>query len=546
MQHGCTLCAHVPVWFPRIVTDQSLSPAVANLLQRAQGELGRKQFDAAAATLASVLELAPDCTPALGMSGVAAQMQGRHDHAAAFFRKALEHQPRDAGLQAGLGISLFEAGDAGGAVTALRRACDLAPTVASGWFNLGRALKLQVRTDEAIEALRRALRLDSSHVSARLTLADALASIGEIDAAAAELRRVLKAHPDNAHAWFALANLKVVPLSAGDMDTMRARFEQVGASPEARVLFGFVLARALEDQGDYARSFEVLRKANRLQRQRVHWNATEHRAGIDTIEQTFSTPLPAPIDPQRGSEVIFIASIPRSGSTLIEQILASHPQVEGANEITDLPRVLDAESTRRGRPLTDWVRETTSADWDRLGAEYLARTARWREHKPRFTDKNLVTWKYVGAALAMLPAAKVVVVRRDPLETCLACYRQWFASGTQFAYDLDEMADYCIDFVRLTKFWLQQFPGRVVGLEYEALLDDPETAIRRLLDFCGLSFAPACLDFHRTRRPVVSAASAAQVRRPLQRDTARTMRYGHLLDGLRYRLRDAGLAAAEN
>ena len=192
------------------------------------------------------------------------------------------------------------------------------------------------------------------------------------------------------------------------------------------------------------------------------------------------------------------------------------------------------------------MRETTSADWDRLGAEYLARTARWREHKPRFTDKNLVTWKYVGAALAMLPAAKVVVVRRDPLETCLACYRQWFTLGSEFSYDLDDMADYCIDFVRLGRFWLQRFPDRVFDLEYEVLLADPETMTRRLLDFCGLPFDSACLQFHRTQRTVVSAASAAQVRQPLQGNAARAAHYGHWLDDVLQRLRDGGLPPAES
>ena len=530
------------VWLPRIVTVQSLSPAVVNLLQQAQGELARRQFNAAAATLASVLAMAPSCAPALGMAAIVAQMQGHHDRAIACFRKTLEAQPNDAGLHAGLGISLFEAGDIEGAVAMLRRACALAPGVASAWYNLGKALKLQVHTEEAIDTLRRALRLDPANVPARLTLADALASVGETDAAAAELRGVLKAHPADAHAWFALVNLKVVPLSTEDAGTLRRNFEQATGAPEDRVLFGFALARALEDQGKHAESFEVLRRANRLQRRRMRWNAAEHRAGIAAIESAFATSVPAPVDPEQGREVIFIASIPRSGSSLIEQILASHPEVEGANEITDLPRVLDAESTRRGRAWPEWAQEANAADWHRLGREYLARTARWRARKPRFTDKNLVTWKYIGAVRMMLPAARVVVVHRDPVEACLACFRQWFASGTQFAYDLDDLADYCIDFTRLTQFWMRRFPERVFDLEYEALLADPEIVTRRLLDFCELPFDPACLAFHHTQRTVISAASAAQVRQPLHRDTERSSRYGASLDGLRRRLRDAGLA----
>jgi tetratricopeptide (TPR) repeat protein len=526
-----------------MVTASALPPQLLGTLQKAQGELTRCQFDAASATLASVLATMPDCAPALGMAAIAAQMQGRHDRAVGCFRKALATQPDDAGLHAGLGISLFESGDVEGAVAMLRRACELAPDAASAWYNLGKALKLQVHTEEAIETLRHALRLDASSVPARLTLADALASIGDIDAAAAELRRILERHPADAHAWFALVNLKVVPLSAADADTLRRNFEQAAGSPEDRVLFGFALARALEDQGDYAESFEVLRRANRLQRRRMRWDAAEHRAGMAAIESAFAMGMPAPLDPEQGREAIFVASMPRSGSSLIEQILASHPEVEGANEITDLPRVLDAESTQRGRPWPAWAQEASAADWHRLGEKYLARTARWRTRKPRFTDKNLVSWKYIGAVRMMLPAARVVVVHRDPVEACLACYRQWFASGTQFAYDLDDLADYCIDFTRLTQFWSRRFPGRVFELEYEALLEDPESVIRRLLDFCGLRFDPACLDFHRTRRAVVSAASAAQVRQPLRRDTARAARYGRELDALRAKLREAGLAA---
>lgn len=514
------------------------------LMRTAQGDLARGQPDAASVALALVLDVAPDCAPALAMAGVAAQMQGRHERAAGFFRRAIGSEPHEARFHAGLGISLFESGDAAGAIVALRRACELAPGVASGWYNLGKALKLQVRSEEAIEALQKALQLDPAHVAARLTLADVLASVGEVGTAAGELRHLLAAHPDNAHAWFALANLKVVPLDAGDVALLHRHFERADAPPEDRVLFGFVLARALEDQGDYAASFDVLRRANRLQRQRVRWNTTQHRALVTAIERAFTAPVSAAPDPQSGAGVILIAGIPRSGSSLVEQILASHSEVEGANEITDLPRVLDAESRRRGCAYPEWVASATPADWQRLGGEYLACTARWRARKPRFTDKNLVTWKHVGAALAMLPAARVVVVRRDPLETCLACYRQWFASGTQFAYDLDELVDYCVDFMRLSRFWLRRYPRRVFDLEYEALLADPEHMIRGLLDFCGLPFEPACLAFHRTRRTVVSAASAAQVRKPLQRDTARAARYGDALDGLRERLRAVGLGVA--
>ncbi|MGH8212983.1 MAG: sulfotransferase family protein, partial [Rhodanobacteraceae bacterium] len=161
--------------------------------------------------------------------------------------------------------------------------------------------------------------------------------------------------------------------------------------------------------------------------------------------------------------------------------------------------------------------------------------------KPRFTDKSLVSWYLVGAAVAMLPASRAIVVRRDPLETCLGCFRQCFSEASGFACNLDELADYCIDFLRLTRFWLDKYPDRVFDLEYEALVADPETEIRRLLEFCGLQFDPACLEFHKTPRTVQSAPSAAQVRQPMRSDTARSTLYGDRLDRLRQRLRDGGV-----
>ena len=259
--------------------------------------------------------------------------------------------------------------------------------------------------------------------------------------------------------------------------------------------------------------------------------------------RVFAGEMPAPLDPELGREAILIVSIPRSGSTLVEQILASHPEVEGANEIKDMTQVIDAETRRRESAFPLWVPDADAEDWQRMGREYLASTARWRKRKPRFTDKSLVTWYLVGAALAMLPAARVIVVRRDPLETCLACYRQCFSERSGFACDLDEMADYCIDFLRLTRFWLAKYPDRVCDLRYEALVAEPETQIRRVLDFCGLPFDPACLDFHKTTRTVQSLPSAAQVRQPIRRDTARSGLYGDKLDRLRQRLRDAGVPA---
>ncbi|GAB3781342.1 tetratricopeptide repeat-containing sulfotransferase family protein [Dyella agri] len=518
-----------------------LPPAAAQLLARARAEWQQRQFDAAERSVRQVLTLAPDNADALRMLGIMAQHRGDQATAADCFRRVLPVWPGDSELRVGLGIALHECGEIKEALAHLRRACELAPSSASAWFNLGEALWRQVRTDEAVAALQRTLALAPAHLPARLSLAKAQASQGQVDAAVTGFREVLRLDPGHAEGWFGLSNLNTVRFDAADAAGLRQALARGGQSPRHRELLGFSMAKALEDQGDYAQAFEIFREANASRRQRVRWDAAGEHRRVEAIQRIFTEAMPAPLDPRSGHEAILIVSIPRSGSTLVEQILASHPEVEGANEIKDLSQVIDAETRRRHSAFPLWAPDASAGDWQRLGREYLARTAPWRKAKPRFTDKSLVSWYLVGAALAMLPAARVVIVRRDPVETCLACFRQCFTEQTGFTCDLDEMADYCIDFLRLTRFWLDRYPDRVFDLPYESLVAEPEPMIRRLLDFCGLPFDPACLEFHKTERTVLSTPSAAQVRQPMRRDTARSARYGDKLDPLRQRLRDAGV-----
>lgn len=529
----------------RLAQDASqppLSRTAARMLARAKEEWARRDFAAAEHSLSNVLALAPNDLTAIRMLGMAVQRLGDHARAIDCFRRVLAVHPDDSDVHVCLGIALHERGETDEAVRHLRHACELEPRSASAWFNLGEALVQQVHTGDAVAALRRALELDPAHVSARLSLSKAQASLGEVDAAIAGFREVLRRDPGNAEGWFGLSNLNTVRFDAADAASLQSALSRQNLSPRDRELLGFTYAKALENQGDYAQAFEAFRTANASRRRRVKWDAAGERKRVEEIQRVFANGTPPPLDDKLGGEVIFIVSIPRSGSTLVEQILASHPQVEGANEIKDLTEVVDAETERRKSAYPLWASDATAQDWQRLGREYLVRTERWRQTKPRFTDKSLLSWYLVGPVLAMLPAARVVIIRRDPVETCLACFRQLFSERSAFACDLDELADYCIDFLRLTRFWREQYPDRVLDLQYENLQAEPENEIRRLLDFCDLPFDPACLEFHKTERAVLSAPSAAQVRQPLRRDTARSARYGDKLDPLRQRLRAAGIA----
>lgn len=520
-----------------------VSPVIAQLLARARREWEGCQFDAAERSLASVLELAPDDPKAVRMLGMVARRQGDYAKAVGCFRRVVAVWPDDPFLLSGLGLSLFSLGDVDEATRHFRRVCRLAPDSGSAWFNLGEALWQQAHVEEGVAALQRALALEPAHIEARLSLARAYASVGRVEAAVAEFREIVRRDAANADAWYGLS-MNLASFDMADTVCLQQAFARGDLPARAHNLLGFAFAKALEDGGDYANAFEVFRLANASQRAstQVRWDAAEEHKLVDAIVDVFAEAIPPSPDATAGKEVVLITGMPRSGSTLVEHILASHPDVEGANEISDMPQVIEAESRRRGAPYPLWVPDATAQDWQRLGQGYLARTARWRATKPRFADKNLMNWHFVGAALAMLPAARVIIVRRDPVETCLACYRHCFTEEADFACDLDDVADYYGGFVRLTRFWLGKYPVRVFDLQYEALVAAPERVIRRVLDFCGLPFDPACLEFHKTPRAVLTP-SAAQVRQPLRHDTARSVRYGDKLDALRRRLREAGALA---
>ena len=518
------------------MSPSPLSPAAQQWLSEAGKALSQGRADLAEQPLRRVLAEAPGFANAQFLYGIACQMRGDNITAAEYLRKAAKQRPDDPTILTTLGGALYDSGATEEAFVCLRRATELAPMQASNWFNLGKALKLHWQLDEAADALRRTLSLDERHIAARNTLADIFTIRGNIPDAVAQYRKVLALQPDHAQAWHGLANLKTEPLTLADAKQIRHILQNQQLPHDERVSLGFSLYKALEDQHDYAGAFQALHEANALKRRLVQWDAAAEHADVDAITEAFRHPLPAPLDPTLGHEVIFIASLPRSGSTLVEHILASHPLVEGANEIQDLSNVLDDESKRRGKDFPHWVADATTEDWARLGKNYLARTARWRTKRPYFTDKGLQNWQWVGAIRAMLPGAKIINCHRDPIETCFACYRQLFSEGIHFSYDLEDLASYYNDYQHLSDYWQEHYPGQVFNLAYETLVQEPEAQIRQLLAFCQLPFDAACLSPHQTQRDVHSTASAAQVRQPIRGDTARSPRYRDFLKPLIQRL----------
>jgi tetratricopeptide (TPR) repeat protein len=396
----------------------------------------------------------------------------------------------------------------------------------------GAALLVEGEVAQARAAFEQAVSLNPRHAMARVRLADALVYLGELDAAAAAYRAAIGIHPQCGPAWWGLAAMRTVPFDENEYTRLRELHTDPGVAGPDRIAIGFALAKAHEDRARYDDAFAALREANTAMRRRIDWRASDFSARVDRMLAAFPAAQPAAGDDTLGREVIFVVSLPRSGSTLTEEILAAHRDVEGASELPDLGAVIEEESQRRGAGFLQWASEADAADWSRLGHSYLERTARWRRTRPRFTDKMPGNWLYLGAALAMLPGARIVDCRRDPVETCFSCYRQLFSSGAVFSYDLDDLAIYYRAYDRAMRHFARIAPDRIRVQGYEALIADPDAEIASLLAFAGLEPDDACRRFASSGR-TVRTASAAQVRQPLRANTARSALYGEHLAPLR-------------
>ena len=481
--------------------------------------------------------VAPDHPEVLRRLALALCAVGPSSEAVALMQRASAQAPDDPVLANALGLVLRANARDAEAIAALRRAHALAPQSADIACNLAQLLDAQGNGDEAIAVLEQATAAAPEHRAAHTALAELLlrrrARIGD---AIAQLRCVLRADPGDAWAWSALAEIEQTHFDATDVAALERLYASAGAEFETRVRIGFALARAYEQSADHARAIETYRQVNAAMHRHLRWDAAEFSRAVDAALGACDGHLAESAENdvcRRGAGIVFIVGLPRAGTTLIEQILASHPLVRDGGERLDLRDVITEENARRQVDFAVWAGRVGAADWQRLGEDYLRRIAAARGERPLFTDKLPGNWLWLGAALQMLPGARVVDCRRDRLETAWWCYRRLFSGGGQdFSYDFGALAQFIRDYERSMHHWQRLWPARIRTQHHEALAADFEGQVRELLAFCGLPFDSACLAFHDNDREV-RTISASQVREPMRRDTARTFPYGALLDPLR-------------
>ena len=377
--------------------------------------------------------------------------------------------------------------------------------------------------ERAIGLYEEMLALAPNSPDVHLWIAHALKTVGRVPEAIEAYQAAAAARPDFGDAYWSLANLKTYRFSDAEMARMRAEEAAPTTGLIDRYHLNFALGKALEDLGETAESWRYYEQGNALKRSESRYRPevfeTNTRQQIEVCTAAFFARRAGWGDPR--PDPIFILGLPRSGSTLLEQILASHSQVEGTQELADIQRIV-LELQGREANLDDprypkVLAQMAEADFRRLGETYLADTQVYRSGKPRFIDKMPNNFRHIGLICLMLPGARIIDARRDPMSCCFSNLKQLFAQGQEFSYSVDDIARYYRTYLELMRHWDAVLPGRILRVQHEDVVADLEGSVRRLLDHCGLPFEPACVAFHKTRRSV-RTPSSEQVRQPIFRD----------------------------
>jgi tetratricopeptide (TPR) repeat protein len=390
-----------------------------------------------------------------------------------------------------------------------------------------------------------AVRLDPANAAFRYNKAAALSFVGRAEDAEQELEALLAVSPEDARAHHLLAGLRRQTLERNHVDRLTTT-RSATQSPRDRLLLGYALAKELDDLADPHAALAMLVETNGEHRATLSYRFADDAANFDAVEASW--PQIAPASDAPTDAPIFIVGMPRTGTTLVDRILSSHPQVESAGELQAMPLAVKITAGTRSRTVLDpeTIRTAVTADPGAIGRDYLARAASHvAATKLRFVDKFPGNFFYIGLIARALPNAKIVCLRRNPMDTVLANFRNLFAVGSRYydySYDLRDIAAYYHRFDRMMALWREALPGRVLELRYESLVENQEQETRRLLDHCALAWSDACLDFQSNAAPV-STPSAAQVRRPLYRDAIdRWRRHADVLQPARDYFADHGIA----
>ena len=494
------------------------------VLMRAALAMGENRIPEAEALLRAHLQKKPNDVAALRMLAEIAARISRDDDAVRLLARCLELAPGFRAARQQYAVMLNRAARPAEAMVQVDRLLAAEPGNPA-FRNLKAVILCHVGDYEQAIALYDALLAERpAQPKMWMSYGHALKTAGHTERAIAAYRRAAEVEPGFGDAWWSLANLKTFRFEDAEIATMQAQLARTDLPDPERHHFEFALGKALEDRADYEHSFAHYLEGNRLRRKTVAYDARENHQRVQRAKRI----LDADFFRQRegfgaaAADPIFVLGLPRAGSTLIEQILASHSQVEGTMELSDIIALSRGLRRMAESPRTDGYLEVLAeqkADELRaLGERYLEATRIQRKtDAPFFIDKMPNNFQHIGLIQLALPNAKIVDARRHPLACCLSAFKQHFARGQNFSYDLGDLGAYYRDYVELMAHYDAVLPGRIHRVFYESMVDDTESEVRRLLDYCGLPFEEGCLRFYENER-AVRTASSEQVRQPIFRE----------------------------
>jgi tetratricopeptide (TPR) repeat protein len=480
----------------------------------------------------------------------------RMDDAEALLRRVVEIAPDYVAGWITLGLVQVERAKMLDAIDSYRQATRLSPKNPAAWGGLGNAYAVANYQDKGAEAYARAVSLNPDAPNLQMGYAHILKTLGDQEGSLKAYRAAIAAKPGFGEVYWSMANLKIFNFEDEEMADMEYQLENEELTDSAEIHFRFSLGKAYEDKKDYDRAWHYYHSGNEKQRMQVSYHSAEMQTRQNEIIEVFSREF---IEEHEGNgyeaaDPILIVGLPRSGSTLVEQILASHSQVEGTSELPNLGRIAHSIGRYRSdnKVFPESARDLRKRDWSAYGRQYMDETRRHREEgTPFFTDKMPNNFSLVGFLHLVLPNAKVINTRRHPYDSCLGAYKQLFGKGQNFTYDMYDLAEYYNQYYKFVSHWHEVLPGKVLDVHYEETVTDLETQVRRILEHCGLPFEEQCLRFWETKR-AVRTASSEQVRQPIYSGAlGKWRRYEdhlglwkeqleHIVDELPDRIRKAG------
>jgi tetratricopeptide (TPR) repeat protein len=461
---------------------------------------------------------------------------GLLDAAIAAGRQTVKLAPADLDAHYNLGLAYSDAKDFEPAIVAYRRAIKLDARHGLSWNNLGSAMEQQGDKDAAELAYARAVELNPQHAEAQNNLGAIDSERGKLDDARACFAAAIAAKPEFVEAHYNLSSLKTYQKDDPHLALLEGVYaNRASLTDHARIRYCFALGKALDDTGEYDRAFTAYEEGNRVQHALLPMDERQADSMLDNIIRVFDDAFfaarkPAVPETMAGRSPIFIVGMPRSGTTLLEQILCSHASVYGAGELVNLSEVI-AALTGAGKPFTDTVAGLSAEDMRRLGEEYVKRVWMLSPDSAYITDKMPANYFYLGLIHLALPNARIIHAMRDPMDSCFSCYSRLFNDTMEFAYDQGTLGRYYVRYMKLMQHWHKVLPeGRILDLRYEEMVADTEKQARRVLEFVGLPWDENCLQFHKNDR-LVKTASVAQVRRPIYKTSV--SRWKHFARHLR-------------